>query len=220
MRITSEIFVVGGGDLTEPRDAAVYLIAFGGSAALVDAGCGTSTEVIAGHVRRCGVDPTDITHILLTHCHFDHTGGAAALRASTGARTVAHELEASFIEKGDPVVTAAQWYGSSPVPCPVDIRLSDGEADLTVGDRAIRAIHIPGHSPGSVAYLVESSGKRVLFGQDVHGPLDPSLKSDPKSYRQSLSKLASLDADILCEGHYGVVEGRERVRDFIRSFLI
>ena len=67
--------------------------------------------------------------------------------------------------------------------------------------------------------LAESKGLKVLFGQDVHGPLDTSLLSDRKDYLNSLHLLLSLEADILCEGHFGVYHGKEDVRKFIRSFL-
>jgi glyoxylase-like metal-dependent hydrolase (beta-lactamase superfamily II) len=60
----------------------------------------------------------------------------------------------------------------------------------------------------------------VLFGQDIHGPLHPDLKSDRKDYIESLAFMASLDADILCEGHYGVITGRNKVREFIESFIV
>jgi hypothetical protein len=49
--------------------------------------------------------------------------------------------------------------------------------------------------------------------------LHPSLKSDPLAYQASLRRLMDLEADILCEGHFGVFYGKEEVRDFIRSYL-
>ena len=79
--------------------------------------------------------------------------------------------------------------------------------------------HIPGHSPGSVAYQVASEGKTILFGQDVHGPIHPDLLSDPVAYQTSLQQMLDLNADILCEGHFGVYHGKKRVRAFIRSFM-
>ena len=101
----------------------------------------------------------------------------------------------------------------------VDIRLTGDRESVFLGDRPVTAIHIPGHSPGSVAYLIESEGLRVLFAQDVHGPLDPSLLSDRAAYRRSLALIRDLDVDILCEGHYGVYRGRDEVRSFIASYL-
>ncbi len=68
-------------------------------------------------------------------------------------------------------------------------------------------------------YVTESDGLKNLFGQDVHGPLDASLLSDREDYRRSLRLLLSLEADVLCEGHYGVIRGKEEVADFIESFL-
>jgi glyoxylase-like metal-dependent hydrolase (beta-lactamase superfamily II) len=88
-----------------------------------------------------------------------------------------------------------------------------------VGDGVITAHHWPGHSPGSLVYTTQMDGKTVLFGQDVHGPLHPSLLSDQVAYQRSLKKLLSLDADILCEGHFGTYRGKEAVRKFIGSFV-
>lgn len=218
-RITGEVFQVGGAGLTSSEDAAVYLIHIGDAAALVDAGCGRSTGEILANARSLGVDPDRIQYLLITHCHFDHTGGAQALRDSTGCKIVAHELEAPFLEDGDQEVTAASWYGEFLEPFPVDIKLKGARDEVKLGERVVEAIHTPGHSPGSVVYLLESEGLRVLFGQDVHGPLHPSLLSNRDDYLESLNLLLSQDADVLCEGHYGVLRGRKKVSEFIRQFM-
>lgn len=217
--ITSEIFQVGGGGFTAPEDAAVYLIRFESEAALVDAGTGGDTDRLFRNIESCGVSPDAVRYLLLTHCHFDHTGGAADVRERTGCRIVAHALEAPFLEAGDDRVTAALWYGTHLSPLPVDERIEGSGGTIRMGNREILAVHIPGHSPGSLAFLLDSDGQRVLFGQDIHGPLDESLLSDEDAYRRSLELLAGQDADILCEGHYGVFRGKGEVRNFIRSFL-
>ncbi len=116
-------------------------------------------------------------------------------------------------------MTAASWYGSRITPFTVDRKLSATREDIELGAKVIQAIHVPGHSPGSVVYLTESEGFAILFGQDVHGPLDPSLLSDRADYQRSLNLLLSLEADILCEGHYGIYKGKREVKDFIQSFL-
>lgn len=67
MRITSEIFQVGGNDLSAPEDAAVYLISFGRSAALVDSGCGNSVGLICENIRACGVDPGTVDSLCEGH---------------------------------------------------------------------------------------------------------------------------------------------------------
>ena len=220
MRITSEIFQVGGGDMTSPGDAAVYLIHLDGHSALVDAGCGESVADILENVRNCGVDPDHLEYLLITHCHYDHTGGADDVRRRTGCRIVAHEQDVKFMEKGDSVVTAAMWYGAEMKPFRVDRKLTQSRETIALGDRSVEAIHTPGHSPGSVVYLVESENSKVLFAQDVHGPLDTRvLLSNREDYHRSLELLLSLKADVLCEGHFGVFRGQEEVARYIRSFL-
>ena len=116
------------------------------------------------------------------------------------------------------MVTAATWYGASLEPFLIEKKLSFPREQIQLGDHHVEAIHTPGHSPGSVVYVAESQGLKVLFGQDVHGPLDASLLSNRKDYLESLDLLLSLEADVLCEGHYGVYKGKSEVRNFIRSF--
>jgi len=53
----------------------------------------------------------------------------------------------------------------------------DGQT-LHLGSRTLEAIHVPRHSPGSLVYLVASEDLRVLFGQEVHGPLARRLRSN------------------------------------------
>lgn len=217
--ITGEIVQVGGYGLTAPEDAAIYLIDFDGHAALVDTGTGRGHKRLLDNIDKAGVRKEHIEYLLLTHCHYDHTGGALDLRGKLGCPVIAHELDADFLERGDSEITAASWYGTKFYPCPVDRRLRGARETLMLGKRPIAALHIPGHSPGSLAFVAESEGQTVLFGQDVHGPLDPRLHSDRADYRASLQRMLAIGADILCEGHYGVFRGKAAVADFIRSFL-
>ncbi len=217
--ITKQITQVGGSGYTASEDAAIYLIHMDGHAAIVDAGCGGSIDRLLQNIRSCNVSLDSIAYLLLTHCHFDHTGGAAQLKERLGLKVVAHELEARYLETGNQEITAASWYGSTLQPVPIDIKLRQPEETIPLGQHDILATHLPGHSPGSVVYRVESEGKVVLFGQDVHGPIHPDLLSDPNAYQKSLQKMLAMDADILCEGHFGIFHGKDSVRKFIRSFL-
>jgi glyoxylase-like metal-dependent hydrolase (beta-lactamase superfamily II) len=220
MQITKEIYQVGGGQLTSPEDAAIYLINFDGHAALVDAGCGHAQNRLLKNIQALGVSLNQIEYLLLTHCHFDHTGGAKALKDLLHCQIVAHELEVLFYERGDNVVTAAKWYGAKIQPFSVDHKISGNQEEIPLGGKVIQAIHTPGHSPGSMVYLTESEGMKVLFAQDVHGPLHPDLRSNAADYRRSLELILSLEANILCEGHYGVYKGKKEVADFIKRFLV
>jgi len=219
MKITDEIYQVGGSGFSSPEDAAIYLIVFGQHAALIDAGCGRSSDEVINNIKDCSIRSPKIDYLLITHCHFDHTGGAEAIKDEFQCQIIAHELDAKYLEQGNDTVTAANWYGSSLKPFCVDRKLTGFREIINLGSRNIEAIHTPGHSPGSVVYLTESEGKKVLFSQDVHGPLDSSFLSNKKDYLKSLKLLLSLEADILCEGHFGIFKGKKEVEKFIKSFL-
>jgi glyoxylase-like metal-dependent hydrolase (beta-lactamase superfamily II) len=219
IEIVTRVWQVGGADLTAREDAAAYLIRLGPAAALIDAGTGHGHRQLMTNIAWCLPEDVPLAYLLLTHCHFDHTGGAEAVRRDLGCRIVAHELDAVYLENGDSEVTAASWYGENQAPLQIDMKLDQPQTSIPVGSGILTAVHWPGHSPGSVVYYAEVQGQRVLFGQDVHGPLHPSLLSDEKQYRESLEALLVLDADILLEGHFGIFRGKSAVRRFIRSYL-
>jgi len=214
-RIKNNLWQVGGAGLTDPSDAAVYLVRFGDKAALIDAGSGRDHSQLVKNIAECLEPNVQLEYLLLTHCHFDHTGGAQAVRDEYGCRIVAHELDAVYLESGDSRVTGAFWYGARLEPFTVDIKLHDEEAPLSIGSGTVTAIHCPGHSPGSVAYTTVIDGRLILFGQDVHGPLHSQLLSDEEQYLDSLARLLTLEADLLLEGHFGIIETKEEVRAFI-----
>jgi glyoxylase-like metal-dependent hydrolase (beta-lactamase superfamily II) len=68
-------------------------------------------------------------------------------------------------------------------------------------------------------YVATSAGLKIVFAQDVHGPLHRSLLSNAADYQASLKRLIDLDADILCEGHYGIYHGRQEIVRFVSSFM-
>lgn len=219
MKILDNLWQVGGEDLSGPGDAAIYLVSFGKEAALIDAGCGEGHQALMGNISDCLGESIPVTHLFLTHCHYDHTGGAARLREDLSCRIIAHALDAAYLESGNSQVTAAAWYGARMEPLKIDVRIQGATKSFEIGGGRIEVIHWPGHSPGSVVLTTRLEDQLVLFGQDVHGPIHPALLSDEKSYQASLQKLLDLEADLLLEGHFGIYRGKEKVRKFIRSFL-
>ncbi len=218
-KIKNNLWQVGGRGLTDPVDAAIYLVRFGDKAALIDAGSGGNNEKLMKNIGECLEPDVQLEYLLLTHCHYDHTGGASAVRDEYGCRIVAHELDAVYLESGDERVTGAALNGASVEPFSVDIRLQGQESTITVGSGTVKAIHCPGHSPGSVVYTAEIDGELILFGQDVSGPLHSHFLSDEEQYLASLEKLEKLEADLLLEGHFGVIEPKGEVREFIHSWI-
>ncbi len=219
-RIKNNLWQVGGSGLTDTADAAIYLVRFGDKAALIDAGTGRDHQQLRKNIAECLEPNVQLEYLLLTHCHFDHTGGAQAVRDEYGCRIVAHELDAIYLESGDNRVTGAAWYGACLEPFAIDMRLQGQESTLAIGSGTMTAIHCPGHSPGSVVYTTDIDGQLVLFGQDVHGPIHSELLSDEKQYLASLARLVNLNADLLLEGHFGIFETKQEVREFIEYWGI
>jgi glyoxylase-like metal-dependent hydrolase (beta-lactamase superfamily II) len=210
--VVEGVYRVGGGNLSSPSDCLVYALDDGGTV-LVDCGCGPSWPRIRSNVEEAGLGPART--LLLTHCHVDHIGAAPVVQRETGCRVVAHALDADAIESGDEVLTAATWYGQKLERMSVDHRMEDDEERLG----KLTLVHTPGHTPGSICAYVDSPEGRVLFGQDIHGPFSPSFGSDVAAWRRSMQRLIALEADVLCEGHYGIYRGKREVRSFIEEHL-
>ncbi len=214
--IVKDIFIVGGPDITDGRDGCVYLINLG-ELILIDTGAGWSVESIVGNIKRLGFDAKNLAKILLTHCHIDHIGGMSEIRKRFGAKVYIHKLDAPPLEDGDSILTAAKWYQTSFPPTAVNVKLDSPEETLMVGDQKIVCLHTPGHTPGSICIYLDKDGKRILFGQDLHGPLLEEFGSNIEDYGRSTKKLLDLEADILCEGHFGIYKTKKNVRNYILS---
>jgi glyoxylase-like metal-dependent hydrolase (beta-lactamase superfamily II) len=197
----------------------VYVVDTGTVDGLVLIDAGMDLDMIKG-IEVNGRGFEDIRHCILTHCHIDHTAVCAGLASDLPEiRFYAHALDAPPIEEaGHDGRTAAGWYGITYEPVSLYERL-DGDIQLTIGGMDFQCLHIPGHTPGSIAVVVETCGKKVLFGQDLHGPFSDDFLSDLSDYRRSMNRLLKLEADILCEGHYGIFQPKQQVRQFIEAQL-
>ncbi len=214
--IVKDIFIVGGPDNTEGRDGCVYLMSLD-ELILIDTGAGWSVENILNNINKLGINCGNLNKILLTHCHIDHIGGAPEMRRRFGSKIYIHQLDALPLENGDPILTAASWYQTSFPPTPVDVKFSLKEEILTFGDQKVICVHTPGHTPGSICIYLDKDGKRILFAQDLHGPILKEFGSNLEDYGRSTRKLLELDADILCEGHFGIYKTKKDVRNYILS---
>jgi len=218
VEIVKDVYMVGGPDLTDPKDAAVYLINVG-ELLLIDSGAGNSVDAIAISIDELGFNSRDLAAVILTHCHIDHIGGAPRFREAFGAKIIMHERDAGPVERGDPRMTAASWYTIRFPPTRVDVALTAAEERLRFGSGEVVCLHTPGHTPGSLSVYLDHDGKRILFGQDIHGPFYESLGSNLGLWRTSMQTLLALDADILCEGHFGIYQPKEKVRAYIEHYL-
>jgi glyoxylase-like metal-dependent hydrolase (beta-lactamase superfamily II) len=215
--ITEDIFILGGPEITDSRDSCVYLISLE-ELILIDSGAGWSVDKIIKNIEKVGLDPKNLSKILLTHCHIDHIGGVPEIKRRFGSKIYIHSLDAPAVEKGDPFLTASTWYQTKFPPTSVDVKFNFNEEILRVGEHNIVCLHTPGHTPGSISIYLDLNGKRILFAQDLHGPLLQEFGSNLEDWDHSTRKLLELDADILCEGHFGIYKTKKEVRDYIHSY--
>ena len=201
--------------------------------AIVDTGIATSpAEGMAPALEAIGRRIEDVRWILLTHGHIDHLGGAHALWELTGrrAQVVVHEADAPFLRSRrahvDEYLDGRGQYLHDPEGEQKQIATGEaaisGELEPTVlvtggetlslgGDVKVSVHAIPGHTAGSVAYVLD--GQNAVFvgdGVQVHGAANafPSYV-DPVAYRSSLRYLRdTIRPQNLYLGHpYRTAEG-------------
>jgi glyoxylase-like metal-dependent hydrolase (beta-lactamase superfamily II) len=218
-KIIEGIYLIGGSNITSADDASIYLIDFAGDLVLIDSGAGRSSEQIVHNIEMLGLKPANIFHLILTHCHIDHIGSAPFFKKKYNTKIVIHELDAEPLETGDSIRTAANWYDTTFPPTAIDQKLKGKEEILKFGAEELHCLHTPGHTPGSISIYLDRDGKRVLFGQDIHGPFHKAFNSDIEAWKKSMQVLLALDADILCEGHFGIFQPKEKISDYIERYL-
>jgi glyoxylase-like metal-dependent hydrolase (beta-lactamase superfamily II) len=217
--IVSGVYLIGGPNVTLADDAAVYLIDFAGDLVMIDAGAGRSASQIVRNIEMLGLNPAHVSHLILTHCHIDHIGSAPYFREKYGTKIIIHELDVRALETGDSIRTAANWYGTTFPPTKADQQLKGAQEILKFGEEELHCLHTPGHTPGSISVYLDRAGERVLFGQDIHGPFNKAFGSDITAWKKSMQTLLALEADILCEGHFGIFQPKNKVRDYIERYL-
>jgi glyoxylase-like metal-dependent hydrolase (beta-lactamase superfamily II) len=218
-KIFEGIYLIGGPGISHFQDATVFIVVCGDELVMIDSGSGKGSRKLQENILSFDLDPERISTLILTHCHVDHIGSAKYFRDTYGCRTIAHESDALAIETGDDILTAASWYNTHLPEVPVDRKLTAEHEVLKFAGDEIHCLHTPGHTPGSISLYLDRNGQRILFGQDIHGPFTPEFRSDISQWRDSMEKLLALDADILCEGHFGIFFGKERVRRYIQGYL-
>jgi hydroxyacylglutathione hydrolase len=135
--------------------------------------------------------------ILLTHGHADHLFGLEALREKASCGVALHEDDASALP--DPSINLSRWMGADCLCRPAEKMLRDGES-FTVGTLEIEVRHTPGHSLGSVCYLVRDGVERLLLSGDTlfAGSIGRSdlPGGDSRQLLHSLKRLIDLPDDL------------------------
>lgn len=155
-----------------PMDNNAYLVTCSetGDTLLIDAA--NDAEVLTDLIREYA---PNVTLIVTSHQHQDHWQALEAVAASTGAPTAAHALDAE------------------PLPVKPDRILADGDT-IEIGNLTLTAIHLRGHTPGSVALALQGDavgGVTQLFTGDCLFPGGPGRTTRPEEFDSLMSDLES-----------------------------
>ncbi len=208
------VFLLG---LSAP--GAAYAVETPDGLVLVDSGLEADAATVTRQLRRLRLDVARVRAILLTHVHGDHSLGAARLRELSGAKVYAGRADCAPLRKGGPREAFFSTFhvpGVDPHATAVDVELAGGET-IEVGDARFEVLATPGHTPGSVCYLLERNGRRALFTGDVIQSLSlategalgtyaaylpPLYRGSARDYLASLRRLRALPLpDLVLPGH-------------------
>lgn len=208
----------------------VYVLQKDGLNILIDSGSGadTSHDDLLNGLKQAGLQPADLTHILLTHAHIDHYGGLARLKPLTNAKIGCHELDlqtvahhdaklaligrrlASYLtetgladETRDSLLGIYRFTKAIYRSVPVDFTYADIKKHVP----ALDMVHLPGHCPGHVAMRVDDvvfCGDMVVEGVTPHlAPESINPYGGLDHYLESLARLQdwATGARLVLNGH-------------------
>lgn len=196
-----------------------YLIDTGDGLILIDAAIPESLYLLVDSIYRLGYKPEDIKKILLSHAHFDHIGGAAAMKKLTGAQLYMSKEDYDFY-KACPEETMVLDPDSHPQDFEVDEFYSD-EHPVILGDISIKTLLTPGHTIGCTSFFWEETNPEngETYVVAMHGGvgantmnqeyyatssyLTPELRS---RFLEDSEKLKAIHVDIALPSHPNQIE--------------
>jgi metallo-beta-lactamase class B len=200
-RLVGNIYYVGATGVSS------FLIVTSAGSVLIDGGLPETAPQISRNVAELGFRLSDVKYLLNSHAHFDHAGGLAELKRSSGATMVASGGDAPALRSGGRDMPAVE----------VDRIIGDGEM-LRLGDTTLTAHITPGHTKGCTTWTMEttenSRAYRVVFycstsivDRLVGNELYPEIAAD---YERSFEKLRALSSDVFLAPHPGFFRMEEK----------
>ena len=205
-----------------------YVVEDAGKLTLIDAGASGDWKLLLRHLAAMGRHLDAIDSVLLTHAHADHTGFAERARTEAGARVRIHAADAELARGAKPpkpegsmlkYLVHAEAYrtafsllrrgGVRIIPIAEVSTFGDGET-IDVPGRP-RVVHVPGHTAGSAALLIEPlsvllSGDALVTRNPLTGRTGPQVmpagfNQDTSRALRSLQTLANVSAQTVLPGH-------------------
>jgi glyoxylase-like metal-dependent hydrolase (beta-lactamase superfamily II) len=205
-----------------------YLIEDDDGLTLVDTSSGGVARHIFDAIEHIGRKPEDLSTIVATHYHRDHTGNVAELVQRSGAALCAHAEDVPYIDgrlpwmklRGMPSLSNGD---GAHFTLRVDRALSEGDVLAAAG--GIEVIHAPGHTPGHIALYAKA--RDVMFTGDafmnVAGlHISPRISThDMQQAKESVARLSTFAFDVALPCHGRPIIGRasEKLADWSRAWF-
>jgi metallo-beta-lactamase class B len=201
-RIADNLYYVG------VKGVASYLIVTPDGDMLLDAGFRETVPLVEASIRKLGFHVEDVHILLLSHAHFDHAGGLAAMKSATHARLLASPGDAPLLERGGRDDFAFGDRGRFP-PVKPDGLLQNG-VPVRLDGVEMTPHFTPGHTKGCTTWTttVRDRGqeRHVVFAcslstpgyQVVNNPKYPGMLQD---YKTSIATMRGLPCDIFLAAH-------------------
>ena len=209
--------------------------------ALIDTGSAKSQEALLEGLAELGLGSEDLDHVIITHVHLDHAGGAGQMmqkspRAVLHAhpRAARHLIDPSKLDQGARAVYGDQMDEIFGHLLPVDphrVVIAEDEGTLRLGRHTLTFYHTPGHakhhmcifddrSQGifsgdmvGIRYRPEYTGWDFTYGFPTTSPAD----FDPDAMLESLHRLEALKPRRIYHTHFGMTEPAGEAFDFSRN---
>ncbi|MBT8432771.1 MAG: subclass B3 metallo-beta-lactamase [Altererythrobacter sp.] len=193
---------------------------------LLDSGVEVATPLVLENIRKLGFDSTDIDYVLMSHEHFDHVAGHAAIAEATGAKVVASARAKPVLESGVVASDDPQVESNHPQMAPVKVDLVVSHGDIVaLGGITITAHATPGHTPGALSWswtscdasAADQSCRDFAYVDSLSPVSADSYRfiDHPRTvaaFRQSIETVAALPCDEILTPHPSSSNMIERLR--------
>jgi len=218
-----------------PRFDACYLLIDDGRAAFIDCGVNASQPLLLAALAQAGLGVDAVDHLILSHIHLDHAGGAGALLAQlpnatvhVHPRGVRHLLDPSALVAGASAVYGADevraTYGELlPIAAERIAEANEGHR-IRLGQRELLCLDAPGHARHHI--VVHEPDAAACFTGDAFGisyreldsaagpfifPTTTPVQFDPAAMKATIARLLATQPRVMYLTHYGAVTGVERL---------
>jgi metallo-beta-lactamase class B len=173
---------------------------------LIDGGLPQSAALIDANIRGLGFDPLTISAILLSHAHYDHAGGIAALQRLTGAPVYTSEAGQKTLERGALQEDDPQFLhgpANTSFAAVKNVHAVGDREFVTIGGVDVMAVYTPGHTPGGMSWAWESCALdtcyNVVYADSLTAVSAEGYRFSDGPAAEQLIESAGAISDLYCD---------------------